>query len=110
MDEVYYDSAYLFKMQALEQGSDPVRAHAATVAGLACSLHGRAEFACICHRKFREGAANQNDVRSLLAQLHADTVAGGIRWLPITRAMIERVEEMCQAASRQSFSSRNIPC
>ena len=103
MEEVYYDSAYLFKVQALERGSEPVVAHAATVAGLACSLQGWAEFACACHRKFREGAATRNEVKSLLAQLDADTVAGGIRWLSITRSMIERVEEMSRTAPAACF-------
>jgi predicted nucleic acid-binding protein len=103
MGEVYYDSAYLFKVQSPEPGSEAVRAHAASVVGLACSMHGRAEFACVCHRKFREGIASRNEVRSLMAQLDIDSAAGGIRWLPITKTMIEKVEEMCKKAPPSIF-------
>jgi predicted nucleic acid-binding protein len=103
MSEAYYDTAFLFKVQASEPGSQQVRAHAVTVEGLVCSIHGRAEFASICHRKFREGAASVDQVRSLLAQLHADTAAGGIRWLPVSEAMVERVEAICCAAPTAAF-------
>lgn len=103
MSEAYYDTAFLFKLQSGERGADQVRAHAATVKGVACSILGRAEFASICHRKFREGAASQDQVRSLLAQLQADTVAGGIRWLPISQTSIERVEEVCRTAPATIF-------
>ncbi|MBA2269371.1 MAG: type II toxin-antitoxin system VapC family toxin [Chthoniobacterales bacterium] len=103
MSEAYYDTAFLFKLQSGERGAEQVRAHAVTVEGVACSIHGRAEFASICHRKFREGAASRAQVRSLLAQLQADTVAGGIRWLPINPTSIERVEEVCRTAPATVF-------
>jgi len=103
MNEVYYDTAFLFKVQSSEPDSPRVRAHAITVEGLVCSIHGRAEFASICHRKFREGSASLHQVRSLLAQLHADTAAGGIRWLPVSEAMVERVEAICCTAPATTF-------
>jgi len=103
MSEVYYDTAFLFKVQSPEPGSPQVRAHAVTVEALVCSIHGRAEFASICHRKFREGAATQQQVSALLAQLHADTAAGGIRWLPMSRPIVERVEAICRTAPAGVF-------
>jgi len=94
MSEAYYDTGFLFKVQAPEADSAPVRTHAMTVDGLVCCIHGRAEFAAICHRKFREGAASQAQVKALLAQLETGTAGGGIRWLPVSDAIIERVEEV----------------
>ncbi|MEP6955502.1 MAG: type II toxin-antitoxin system VapC family toxin [Chthoniobacterales bacterium] len=103
MSEAYYDTAFLFKLQSGEHGAEQVRAHASRVERVACSIHGRAEFASICHRKFREGAASQDQVRSLLAQLEADTVAGGIRWLPIKATSVEQVEEVSRTAPATVF-------
>lgn len=45
MNSAFYDANYLFKLQSGEAGAAEVRAHAATVDVLVCSLHGRAEFA-----------------------------------------------------------------
>jgi len=92
MSPAYYDTTYLFKALCAETGSADVVAHAHTVRHLVCSLHGRAEFASICHRKIREGSGTTADLATLLAQLEADTRVGAIVWLPVTKAVIARVE------------------
>jgi predicted nucleic acid-binding protein len=98
MNAAYYDAAYLIKLQCSEPGTAEVSAHAATVDILCCSLHGRAEFASAAFRKVREGAATPEQYRALLAQLHQDSAAGHLKWLPVTDAIIERVESVFATA------------
>ena len=92
MIRAYYDTAYLLKLFRPEFGSEAVRAHAATVDVLVCSLHGRAELIAAAHRKIREGSATPAHLEALLAQVAADEAAGALRWLPITDAHLARVE------------------
>jgi hypothetical protein len=89
---------HLFKLHWAEHGSDEVQRHAATSEGLACCLHGRAEFAAAGHRKVREGVATSDELRVVFDQLRADTDAGGIRWLPLTPDMVGRTEEIFRRA------------
>jgi predicted nucleic acid-binding protein len=99
----YYDSSYLLKLQCPESGSAAVRAHAATVDVIFCSLHGRAEFISASHRKIREGAATPDVLFALLDQLHADTAAGALHWLSITEVLIARVEAVYRVAPPDTF-------
>ena len=103
MSAAYYDAAYLLKLQCVEAGAPEVRAHAATVKVLYCSLHGRGEFIAAAHRKTREGAATKAQFQALIAQLHADTAAGALQWLPITEAHIARVESIFLTAPTSTF-------
>ena len=103
MRTAYYDTNYLFKLQCQEAGSSEVLAHAQSLDVLYCSLHGKAEFISAAHRKIREGSATQADLQILLAQLHADTSAGGLRWLPINDVVIQRVENVYRAAPTNTF-------
>jgi predicted nucleic acid-binding protein len=103
MIPAYYDTAYLFKALCAEAGSAEVIAHARTVRHLVCSLHGRAEFASICHRKIREGSGAVADLITLLAQLESDTRVGAIVWLPVTEAVISRVEAAYRSTSTNVF-------
>jgi predicted nucleic acid-binding protein len=91
MIAAYFDTAYLLKLYRPEPGSDAVRAQAATVDVLVCSLHGRAELIAAAHRKVREGTATPAHVDALLAQVAADRAAGALDWLPITEAHLDRV-------------------
>ena len=91
MIAAYFDTAYLLKLYRPEPGSAAVRALAATVDVLVCSLHGRAELIAAAHRKVREGTATPAHVDALLAQVAADRAAGALDWLPITEAHLDRV-------------------
>ncbi len=102
MPEAYYDTPYLFKLLAPEFGSDNVRARAMTLDAIACSIHARAEFAAICHRKFREGAASREQASALIEQLRAYAAAGGIHWLPIDNDTLDRAEEVIRCAPANS--------
>lgn len=103
MIRAYYDTAYLLKLLRPEPGAEAVRAHAATVDLLVCSLHGRAELIAAGHRKIREGRATPVHLAALLAQIAADEAAGALEWLPITNAHLDRVEAVFRQAPPTVF-------
>lgn len=92
MSRSYYDSAYVFKLQCIEHGTDTVRAHASSVNAIYSALHARAEFVSICHRKICEGQATSQQFRAILDQFHLDCRQGAITLLPINDLVFERVE------------------
>jgi predicted nucleic acid-binding protein len=91
MNELYFDTSYLCKLRWPEHGSAEVCACAGR-ANLFTAAHGRAEFHAVGHRKRREGTASPTVVLAINAQFHADIAAGDIRLLPITDAVLDRVE------------------
>ncbi len=103
MRAAYYDTSYLFKIQCEEAGSAEVRAHAASLDVLFCSLHGRAEFVSAAHRKVREGAATLRQLKSLIAQLELDTAADALQWIPIYESHITRVERAYLKATESVY-------
>ncbi len=92
MTVAYYDTTYLLKLQMAEAGTPEVRAHAATVFEIHSAQHGRAEFASAAFRKVREGVATLADYQRLITQFNADIAATTIRLLPLTDAILDRVE------------------
>jgi predicted nucleic acid-binding protein len=98
MIRAYYDSNYLVKLQCLENGSAEVRAHAATVNILCIAAHGRAEYASAAFRKVREGSATPSDYQLAVAQVKADAATGNLQFLPITDAIIDRIEAVFATA------------
>jgi predicted nucleic acid-binding protein len=91
MIAAYYDTTFLLKLYWPEQGSDDVRAHAANIDVIVCSLHGKAELIAAAHRKFRENAATKIQISALLEQIETDQQAGALHWLPITEHHLQRV-------------------
>lgn len=87
---LYFDTSYLARLYTKDAGWEKVRALAATDS-IACCLHGQAEVIAAFHRKFRENAINQNELRQLLAEFDRDCKAGAFDWLPLSTAVIERV-------------------
>lgn len=59
----------------------------ARTAQLVCCLHGQAETVAAFHRKFREGAVNQKELQTLLAEFDTDSNAGACRWLPLSHVI-----------------------
>lgn len=98
MSPAYYDANYLFKLQVREAGSAEVRAHAATVFEIHTALHGRAEFASAAFRKIREGTATSADFLRLVAQFSEDVASTTIVLLPLTDAILDRVETVFASA------------
>lgn len=103
MKPAYYDSNYLLKLQITEVGSSDVRAHAATIREIHTAQHGRAEFASAAFRKVREGFATSFDFHRLISQLHADIAATVIVFLPLTDAIIDRIEMVFASAPHDTF-------
>ena len=103
MNAAYYDANYLFKLQCGEDGAVEVSAHAATVEVLICSLLGRAELASAAFRKVREGTATAAQYQALLTQVHDETTAGHLEWLPLTDAILDRVESVFSTAPASTY-------
>ena len=103
MNAAYYDANYLFKLQCIESGTPEVRAHAATVQILYSALHARAEFTSVAFRKVREGTASAADFRLFLRQMHTDAATGNLRFLPLTDAIIDRIETVLVSAPSTTY-------
>ena len=103
MSAAYYDTTYLLKLQIAEAGTAQVRSHAATVVEIHSAQHGRAEFASAAFRKVREGAATSADYQRLIAQFHSDIAATAIILLPLTDAILDRVETVFAAAPATTY-------
>jgi predicted nucleic acid-binding protein len=102
MSTLYFDTTYLCKLRWPEPGSAEVCACAAT-ADLATALHGRAEFYAVGLRKRREGTVTNSAVLSINTQFNADIAAGDIRILPITAAVLDRVETVFATAPATTY-------
>lgn len=103
MIAAYYDATYLLKLQITESGSPEVRTHAATVLEIHSAQHGRAEFASAAFRKVREGVATPADYQRLIAQFNADIAATTVVLLPLTDAILDRVEAVFASAPATTF-------
>ena len=103
MKQLFFDAAYLGKLHWLEPGSTEVQALATSADEIVCSQHGRAEFCSIGFRKVREGLASKAAVRGVFAQFNADIAAGDIRLLPLTDAILDRVETAFAAAPATNY-------
>jgi predicted nucleic acid-binding protein len=99
---LYFDTTYLCKLRWPENGSAEVCACAA-IADLATAQHGQAEFYAVGLRKRREGTATTTAVLATHAQFNADIAAGDIRILPITPAVIQRVETAFASAPPTTY-------
>ncbi len=103
MNRLYFDATYLGKLHWREPGSSEVGACVATADEIVCSLHGRAEFYSIGFRKLREGIATPQAIRAVFAQFRADCASGTIRLLPLTDAVIDRVETVFTTAPATTY-------
>ena len=87
---LYFDTSYLVRLYTKDAGWEQVRALAQTDS-LACCLLGQAETVAAFHRKLREGAINQKELRTLLAEFDKDSNVGAYRWLPFSPAVVLRL-------------------
>ena len=102
MSSLYFDTTYLCKLRWPENGSAEVCACAST-SDLATALHGRAELYAVGLRKRREGTATELAVLATHAQFNADIAAGDIRILPLTDAVMQRVETVFATAPATTY-------
>jgi predicted nucleic acid-binding protein len=68
-----------------------------------CSSHGRAEFYSIGFRKLREGLTVPSTLQAVFAQYNADVAGGDIRLLPLTDAVLDRVESVFATAPATTY-------
>lgn len=88
---IYFDTSYLVRLYFADPGWEAVRRLAASDS-LACGLLGRAETSSALHRKRREGSLSTAAYQVVLAEFARDCEAGAFRWLPLSTAVVERVE------------------
>jgi predicted nucleic acid-binding protein len=87
---LYFDASYLVRLYTRDPGWEKVRA-LADADRVACCLHGRAEVVAAFHRKFREGAVDQKELRQMIGELEKDSAAEAFLWLPLSMVIIERL-------------------
>lgn len=103
MTWLFFDATYFGKLHWREPGSAEVLACAAATDELVCSMHGRAEFYSIGFRKVREGLAAPSSLQAVFAQFNADIATGDIRLLPLTDAILDRVESVFATAPATTY-------
>lgn len=103
MKQLFFDAAYVGKLHWIERGSAEVQALAGTTDQIVCSHHGKAEFNSIGFRKVREGLASPGVTQAVFAQFNADILNGEILLLPLTDAILDRVEQVFSTASATTY-------
>lgn len=96
---LYFDSTYLFRIYSEEAGHEAVKALLfKSNQPVAIAWHGRAEIASVLLRKRREGEDSSEHLASLAKQFHDDCEHQLIRFLPLTEAVMTRLESVLAAA------------
>ncbi len=96
---LYFDSTYLFRIYSVEPGHEAVKKRLAQAnQPVVIAWHGRAEIASVLLRKRREGAGTPEHLSSLAKQFQDDCQQLLIRFLPLTEAVMTRLESVLAAA------------
>lgn len=103
MKALYFDSSYLFRIYSREVGHAEVKSLMDGASTAASSLHARAEFATIVLRKRREGSDSEEHISSLHAQFLSDCRHELVTLLPVSEAVIERLEDVLRGAPATTF-------
>lgn len=96
---MYLDACYLVRLYVEDDGWETVRRRAASDR-IACAVHGRAETVSAFHRKWREGALGAAGFRAILDQFDHDCRRGGVMWLPLSPAVLQRATRAYADAPR----------
>ena len=105
MKKLYFDSNYLFRLYSTEPGAEQAQALAQKADTVATAWHGRAELASILLRKRRENAFSMGIVHEIFQQMRDDVATGFVTFLPLTEAVMVRLESVLLAASSPSTAS-----
>lgn len=103
MKRLYFDTTFLGKLQWQESGTPEVITLASSADTIVTALHGRAEFYSIGHRKLREGKTSQPTLRAVFAQFDAEILSGKLHLLPLTYAIIDRIESVFASAGPGTY-------
>ncbi len=98
MKTLYFDTSYLWRVYSMEPGHAAVKDLLRLTESLSTAWHGRAEFAAVILRKRREGVDPTEFLNSLDQQFQRDCQTGLIRTLPLTDAVMRRLESTLRAA------------
>jgi len=92
---LYFDSTYLFRIYSVEPGHEAVKKLLAKAnQPVAIAWHGRAEIASVLLRKRREGTETPEHLTSLAKQFHDDCQQLLVHLLPLTEAVMARLESV----------------
>src|SRR5688572_23337841 len=91
---LYFDTTYLFRVYSAEPGNKEVKSLLGQTSKLATAWHARAEFASILLRKRREGSDSPEHLAALAEQFHNDCETALVELLPLTEAVMTRLESV----------------
>jgi predicted nucleic acid-binding protein len=100
---LYFDTTYLCRVYSMEPGHTAVKGLLRQAESLATAWHGRAEFATVLLRKRREGSDPVEFLNGLDRQFQRDCQTGLIQTLPLTDAVMRRLESTLRAAPMETF-------
>lgn len=103
MKRLFFDAAYIGKLHWIEHGSPEVQTLAGTADQIVCSQHGRAEFYSIGFRKVRENLVPPAILKAVFAQFNADISQSAILLLPLSDAILDRVEVAFASAPTPTY-------
>lgn len=89
---IYFDACYLGKMYLSEPDTPQVRAAAASVGAVACSIHGQLEVIAIFHRKLRKGNLSAAAFQATCRQFELDCASGLWKWLAADSRIFHRAK------------------
>jgi predicted nucleic acid-binding protein len=100
---VYFDSALIAKFYLNEPGREAVRAVAKRGGIVVTSGIAVAEISAAFHRKFREGAVDQDVFKALQGQFQHDLSSGLWRLIAPTEALLEEVRALFVRLDKSVF-------
>lgn len=103
VEPVYFDSALIAKFYLNEPGRETIRALARRAGLVVSSGIALAEISAAFHRKFREGAVDQEVFKALQGQFQQDLSAGLWRFIGPTEALLEEVRVLFSQLDKSTF-------
>ncbi|MBI4474805.1 MAG: type II toxin-antitoxin system VapC family toxin [Acidobacteria bacterium] len=100
---VYFDSALIAKFYLNEPGRESVRTLARSAGIVVTSGIAVAEIAAAFHRKFREGAVDEDVFNALQGQFRHDLNSGLWRLIGPTEALLDEVRALFSRLERKVF-------
>lgn len=87
---IYLDSSYLVRLYLRQPGSAELESWLSGRSDWVCCLHGHLEVVSALKRQQREGHMDDRGLQSALRQLKTDEASTLLRWLPVTRELVDQ--------------------